>query len=70
MSIGVSPRLLPTSLSSFAGLMMPTFASVGPPLGATLFTYLATVCLFAFHPSEPLLAPAGSTNAPAALPPA
>lgn len=69
MSIGVSPRLLPTSFSSLVGLMMPILASVGPALGASLFTYLATSALFAFQPSDPLLTPAGSTNAPAALPP-
>ncbi|HWP64394.1 MAG TPA: hypothetical protein VNO26_00595 [Candidatus Limnocylindria bacterium] len=48
---------------------MPILASVGPALGASLFTYLATSALFAFQPSDPLLTPAGSTNAPAALPP-
>jgi hypothetical protein len=68
MSIGVSPRLLPTIFSSFPGLTTPTLASVGPPLGASLLMYFATEALLAFHPSLPLLAPAGRTKAPAALP--
>jgi hypothetical protein len=70
MPIGVSPRLLPTILSKRPGLITPTLASVGPPVGASLLMYLATVLLFAFQPSLPLLTPAGSTNAPATLPPA
>jgi hypothetical protein len=70
MSIGVSPRLLPTIFRSRPGLITPTFASVGPPVGASLFTYFATVDLFAFQPSVPLLAPAGRTNDPATLVPA
>jgi hypothetical protein len=67
MSIGVSPRFLPTILSSLAGLMTATLTPVGPP-GADLFTYFATVGLFTFQPSVPLLAPAGTTKAPPAEP--
>lgn len=70
MSIGVSPRLFPTILRSRPGLITLTLASVGPAVGASLLMYLATVLLFAFQPSLPLLTPAGSTNAPATLPPA
>jgi len=67
MSIGVSPRFLPTILSNLPGLITATLAPVGPP-GAALFTYFATVDLFTFQPSVPLFAPAGMTNEPAALP--
>jgi hypothetical protein len=68
MSIAVSPRLWPTSLSRRPSLMTATLASVGPPFGASRFTYLATVALLVFQPSLPLLAPAGSTNSPVTLP--
>ena len=70
MSIGVSPRLLPTILSKRPGLITLTLASVGPAIGASLLMYLATELLLAFQPSLPLLAPAGSTKAPATLEPA
>src|SRR6185436_2731928 len=58
MSIGVSPRLLPTSFTSLAGLMTDTL--VAPPDGACLFTYLATVVLFTTQLGEPV----GARNAP------
>jgi hypothetical protein len=67
MSIGVSPRFLPTILSSLPGLITATLVPVGPA-GASLFTYLATEVLFTFQPSVPLSAPAGMTNEPPALP--
>ena len=70
MSIAMSPRLLPTIFSSRLGLITATFAPVGPPVGASLFTYFATVVLLAFQPSVPLYTPAGSTNDPATLLPA
>jgi hypothetical protein len=68
--MGSSPRLLPTIFKSLPCFTTPTLASVGPPVGAALFTYLATSGLFTFHPSVPLLAPAGRMNAPATLVPA
>jgi len=67
MSIGASPRFLPTILSSLPGLITATFVPVGPA-GAALFTYLATDDLFTFQPSLPVSAPAGMTNEPPALP--
>jgi hypothetical protein len=60
MSIGVSPRLFAASLSSFVGLI--TLTLVDPPVGACLFTYLATVLLLTIQ-----LLPWGARNAPLAL---
>lgn len=60
MSIGESPRLFPTSLTSLVGLITETL--VAPPVGAVLFTYLATVSLLTSQ-----LAPCGARNAPEAL---
>jgi hypothetical protein len=60
MSIGVSPRLFATSLTSFVGLMTETL--VAPPVGANLFTYFATVSLLTSQPG-----PCGARKAPAAL---
>src|SRR5687767_8662522 len=57
MSTGVSPRLLPTTLMSFVGLT--TLTLTAPPVGAGLFTYLATVDLFTSQ-----FAPWGITNEP------
>jgi hypothetical protein len=67
MSMGTSPRDLPTSFRSLPGLITATFAPVGPS-GAALFTYFATVVLFTFQPSVPFDAPAGTTNEPNADP--
>jgi hypothetical protein len=67
MSIGESPRFLPTILRSLPGLITATFVPVGPS-GAALLMYLATVDLFTFQPSDPASAPAGITNDPPALP--
>ena len=60
MSMGVSPRLLATSFTSFVGLRTVTL--VEPPVGASRFTYFATVSLLTSQ-SDPW----GARNAPKAL---
>jgi hypothetical protein len=60
MSSGVSPRLLPTTFTSDAGLITPTF--VAPPVGAVLFTYLPTVAELTSQ-----LAPCGMSKVPLTL---
>jgi len=60
MSISASPRLFATSFINLDGLITATF--VDPPVGASLFTYLAIVDLLTSHPG-----PCGARKTPLAL---